>query len=588
MGCGQSSASFFESRGLIYIYYGTTSGNSSRLAFTFASQIRKLNFLPKVINLSEFEPDQITQQKLSIFFVSTYGVGSCSSDAQKFNSWIFSQERKNDEFNCMSYIVFALGNTNHENYCQFGIRLDKRLEELGAKRLFVLGKGNAAENTTENDYQDWINTGVEQTLIQTYPAQTCDPKKFEQSIQKIKYTNEPENEQLENLDYQAQKYKSSITFTINEIKELKKKPTLGNSTLFIDLIADNINYKTASNIAIYPQNSDQDINELCNQLRFDKNMKFEIVTTSKHPFPNPISIQNYLRKYCDFTGLITKKQLMELSNLAINKQIKEELLKASSFEGRDFYEEHFQKKRESLLTVIKKYNIRNLSIEQLLEICPLITPRFFTIASSNMKYPKNIHILASQLILYEKRLGLCSQYFSTLKKGSIIKGYLSDSKFTFPKNPKVPVLLIGPGAGLAPMRALIQERDYYLESNKLDMSPFQGNMDLLFGCRTEDEYFFEEELKNYEKNGTLSNLKVAFSRKEVKQYVTDIMDLNQIHSHLTMEGLIYICGSSQMGRDITNKIQDMYKQIENIAPYMAFKKISELEQKQQLITELWG
>ncbi|CAD8149685.1 unnamed protein product [Paramecium octaurelia] len=588
MGCGQSSASFFESRGLIYIYYGTTSGNSSRLAFQFASQTRKLNFLPKVINLSEFEPDQISQQKLAVFFVSTYGVGSSSSDAQKFNSWIFSNERKNDEFKSMSYIVFALGNTNHENYCQFGIRLDKRLEELGAKRLFALGKGNAAENTTENDYQNWINTGVEQTLVQAYPAQTCDPKKFEQSIQKIKYTNEPENENLENLDYQAQKYKSSITFTINEIKELKKKPTLGNSTLFIDLIADNINYKTASNIAIYPQNSDQDINELCHQLRFDKNMKFEVITTSKHPFPNPISIQNYLRKYCDFTGLITKKQLMELSNLAINIQSKEELLKASSFEGREFYEENFQKKRESLLTVIKKYNIRNLSIEQLLEICPLITPRFFTIASSNMKYPKNVHILASQLVLHEKRLGLCSQYFSSLKKGSIVKGYLSESKFIFPKNPKVPVLLIGPGAGLAPMRALIQERDYYLEQNNLDRSPFQGNMELLFGCRTEDEYFFEEELKNYEKNGTLSNLKVAFSRKEVKQYVTDIMDLNQIHSHLTMEGMIYICGSSQMGRDITNRIQDMYKQIENIAPYLAFKKISELEQKQQLITELWG
>ncbi|CAD8174164.1 unnamed protein product [Paramecium pentaurelia] len=588
MGCGQSSASFFESRGLIYIYYGTTSGNSSRLAFTFANETRKLNFLPKVINLSEFEPDQISSQKLAVFFVSTYGVGSCSSDAQKFNSWIFSKERKNDEFNNMSYIVFALGNTNHENYCQFGIKLDKRLEELGAKRLFALGKGNAAENTTENDYQNWINTGVEQTLIQTYPAQTCDPKKFEQSIQKIKYTNESENENHPNLDYQAQKYKNSITFTINEIKELKKKPTLGNSTLFIDLIADNINYVTACNIAIYPQNSDQDINELCNQLRFDKNMKFEIITTSKHPFPNPISIYNYLKKYCDFTGLITKKQLMELSNQVINKQHKEELLNAASFEGREFYDENFNKKRENLLTVIKKYNIRNLSIEQLLEICPLINPRFFTIASSNMKYPKNIHILASQLILYEKRLGLCSQYFSNLKKGSVLKGYLSDSKFVFPKNPKVPILLIGPGAGLAPMRALIQERDYYLESNNLEKCPLQGNMELLFGCRTEDEYFFEEELKHYEKNGALSNLKVAFSRKTIKQYVTDIMDLNQIHSHLSMEGIIYICGSSQMGRDITNKIQDMYKDIENIAPYLAFKKISELEQKQQLITELWG
>ncbi|CAD8152967.1 unnamed protein product [Paramecium octaurelia] len=66
------------------------------------------------------------------------------------------------------------------------------------------------------------------------------------------------------------------------------------------------------------------------------------------------------------------------------------------------------------------------------------------------------------------------------------------------------------------------------------------------------------------------------------------MDLHQMHSHLQMEGIICICGSAQMGRDITNKLQDMYKQIENIAPYLAFKNISELEQKHQLITELWG
>ncbi|CAD8173959.1 unnamed protein product [Paramecium octaurelia] len=190
--------------------------------------------------------------------------------------------------------------------------------------------------------------------------------------------------------------------------------------------------------------------------------------------------RSWLRFFCDFTGLITKKQLMELSNQVVNKQHKEELLKAASFEGREFYDENFNKMRENLLT-------------QLLEICPSITPRFFTIASSNMKHPKNIHILAGQLVLYEKKIGLCSQYFSNLKKGSLLKGYLQDSKFAFPKSPKAPVLLIGPGAGLAPMRAFIQERDYYFESNNLEKSPLLGNMELLFGCRTEDEYCFEEE-----------------------------------------------------------------------------------------------
>lgn len=87
--------------------------------------------------------------RLNVFFVSTYGVGACTNDALTFDEWIFSKERSKSEFEQMSYMVFALGNTYHEHYCQFGIKLDAKLVELGAKRLVNLGKGNAAENTTE-------------------------------------------------------------------------------------------------------------------------------------------------------------------------------------------------------------------------------------------------------------------------------------------------------------------------------------------------------------------------------------------------------------------------------------------------------
>ncbi|CAD8052604.1 unnamed protein product [Paramecium sonneborni] len=588
MGCGTSSASQLETRGSIYIYYGTTTGNSSRLAFQFGNVARNLKFIPKIINLSEFNPKELISCKLNVFFVSTYGMGSCTADTESFNQWIFQEERNKNEFQGMNYLIFALGSTNHQHYCEFGIRLDKRLEQLGAKRLCNLGKGDSAKDQTENDYQQWINSEVEQTLQLLFPLYTCEQDQLDATNIKIKITQEQENYLGDNLDFMAQKYINSITFTVNEIKELKLKPCRGNSTLFLDLTNQEIEYRTAQNIAIYPQNSDSDIDELCSLLKLDKNIRFTIITTQKQPFPNPISIYTYLKRYCDFSGLITKKQLIELSNVRNQKDYQDELLHLASFEGRDDYQKLFQNQKQNLLNLIKKYRINNLTLEKLIEIFPLIQPRYFTISSSNKKYANNIHIMASQLVLNQERLGLCSSYFKTLKKGDLIKGYIQPSKFKLPKNSKVPTLLIGIGAGLAPLRGFIQERDYFIQKNQFDNCPFQGEMKLFYGCRTEAEYLFKDELQEYLNQGSLSELKIAYSRKDPKQYVTELITIDQLYQHFNMDGILYICGSTDLGRDIQMKISDMLENYENSDPYQTDQKINELEENSQIITEFWG
>ncbi|CAK56074.1 unnamed protein product (macronuclear) [Paramecium tetraurelia] len=588
MGCGSSSGSQLETRGLIYIYYGTTTGNSSRLAFQFASEVRNLKFIPKIINLSEYNPKEMISSKLNVFFVSTYGMGSCTPDTENFDQWLFCEERSKNEFQGMIYLIFALGSTNHEHFCEFGIRLDKRLEYLGAKRLCNLGKGDAAKDQTENDYQQWIHTEVQQTLQTQFPLYTCDQGQQDFSTIKIQITKEPEDFQSVNLDFMALKYINSMAFSISEIKELKALPARGNSTLLLDLFNQNIEYKTAYNIAIYPQNSDSDVDELCSLLKLDKNVRFKVITNSKQPFPNPISVYTYLKKFCDFSGLVTKKILIELSNLVNQKQLEDELLHLASFEGRDQYQNRFINQKQNLLNLIKEYQINNLTLEKIIDICPLIQPRYFTIASSNKKHPKNIHILASQFVLNQERLGLSSQFFRSLKKGDVVKGLIQPSKFKYPKNPKAPILLIGIGAGLAPLRALIQERDYYLEKNQFEKCPFQGGMKLYYGCRTEAEYLCREELQAYLNSGTLSELKVAFSRKEPKQYVTELIAIDELYQHFQMDGLLYICGSTELGRDIQVKIADMFEYFENIDPYLTDQKIKELEENSQILTEYWG
>ncbi|CAD8213300.1 unnamed protein product [Paramecium octaurelia] len=577
-----------DTREIINVYYGTTSGNSSRLAFQFADEATQHKFIPKVFNLKEFNPDVFIQTRLNIFFVSTYGVGGPTSDAIDFHNWLQSKDRKQNELQGVHFTVFALGNTKHEHFCGMGLKTDARLEELGATRIFQLGKGNSCDETTDNDYSVWVESGLFAALEALSPLVTVPANQVQSSIYKIKEFNNIDVVVGETLSFQAQKYKDSHSLKIIEIKELRKAPSPGNSTLYLSLESQNIPYKAAQNIGIYPENSEEYIQEICTMLNLDPQYIFQIETKGNHPFPTPISVHNYLKKYCDFLGPITKKQLYTLSQLVDDQKAKEELKFVSSHKGREEYDTNYLQTRQCFFHLVKKYNIRNISLQQLIELCPLISPRYFTIASSPLKNPNKIEIIASELLINKERLGLCSQFLRNVKAGQEIKCFLQDSAFLLPQNPQAPILLLGIGAGLAPMRAFIQEKDEFIEQNKLDQSPFKGPMTLFFGCRTMNDYLFKEELEEYEKNGTLNQLKVAFSREGQQIRITNYLDVEFLNQFLESGGVIYVCGSTQMGRDVQIAIENMFKQARKVMPYLAYRKVNELEEQKIFVKELWG
>ena len=116
-------------------------------------------------------------------------------------------------------------------------------------------------------------------------------------------------------------------------------------------------------------------------------------------------------------------------------------------------------------------------------------------------------------------MGVCSEFLSNLqqpnnlKQSNKLRVKAIESNFKFPDDPFVPILLVGSGAGIAPMMALIEERDYYIAKDDLDSSPLQGQMFLYFGCRSEDDFLFKQEITEYEENGTIREPHVAFSRQ---------------------------------------------------------------------------
>ena len=231
-----------------------------------------------------------------------------------------------------------------------------------------------------------------------------------------------------------------------------------------------------------------------------------------------------------------------------------------------------------------------------IEALPKLIPRYYTISSSSLKHPRTVHVTAS--VVTEAKTGIphlpnrlfkgvCTHHMSRLEKDSQIYAFVRHSTFKLPEDSEVPLILIGPGTGLAPMRAFLQEREV-LRSNGNEL----GNCVLFFGCRkpTED-YIYSEELQNYLDAGILTNLFVAFSRISSKKvYVQHLLQREQdmVWEILQNNGCVYICGGTQMGKDVQNTFEDIIQQKNSCSKQEASEFLEELMEQKRYIQELWS
>ena len=278
-------------------------------------------------------------------------------------------------------------------------------------------------------------------------------------------------------EFQTKQYMQSKSCPISAVYELRQDNEFG-STLHLDLDISQIgiSYKTAQNIIVYPENDIESVEEIAKLLGYslndkivlEENKDFQGKLKFKHPFPSPLSIKNFLMKFCDLHGPLRKKTLKEVSEFVSDAEARKKLLYLSSTEGKFDFDTQITKEFKSLYDIIVENKIK-APITEFIRISSLIAPRYFTIASSNVKYPNNVHICASilKMEILDKRMkvGQCSSYFKRIlndfqnNKALKIRALVKESTFILPQDPNIPIIMIGPGAGLAPFRGFIQEKE---------------------------------------------------------------------------------------------------------------------------------
>ena len=219
-----------------------------------------------------------------------------------------------------------------------------------------------------------------------------------------------------------------------------------------------------------------------------------------------------------------------------------------------------------------------LSVAELIAVTSRLQPRYYTISSSSTLHPKSVHmtvaVLEGKSSTGREYSGVCSKFLQEASKATI---FVKESSFKLPSDNKTPVVMIGPGTGIAPMRALLQERE---------ARGGAGENILYFGCKNRAmDYLYQEELEGFVSRGVLNKLHLAFSREQKhKVYVQNLMEQNagELWNMVEAGAFFYICGATAMGKSVVDVLKGIGEK--NSRPDL----VKELQKENRLVQELWA
>jgi len=319
-------------------------------------------------------------------------------------------------------------------------------------------------------------------------------------------------------------------------------------------------------------------------------------STKKHPFPCPTTYRTALSHYIDITSNPRTHVLKELVEHTTDEKEKEKLLQMTVAEGKELYQQWVIQDNRNILHILEDLPSCKPPLDLICEMLPRLQSRYYSISSSSKLYPETVHLTAA-LVKYTAPTGRINQGVATTwlsskkphpEQPALVPIFIRKSQFRLPARPQTPIIMIGPGTGVAPFRGFIQERSKMKKEGK----PV-GETILFFGCRKRaEDFLYEEELQEYVDDGLL-NMHVAFSREqEQKVYVTHQLKEQgaDVWRILGKEnGHLYVCGDAKnMARDVHNIVIEVCQEHGQMSPAEAQQFVKKLETQRRYSADVWS
>ncbi|MGW9964272.1 assimilatory sulfite reductase (NADPH) flavoprotein subunit [Staphylococcus hominis] len=515
----------------ITLLYGSETGNAQGLAEIFEERLSNIGHNVTLKAMDEFKPKNLKNVEDLFIITSTQGEGDPPDNAAELHEFIHG--RKAPKLEGVRFSVLALGDQTYEFFCQTGRDFDKKLEELGAERLY---ERVDCDVDYEEDAEKWMANVI--NTIDSAPEGTQSEQVVSESIKSAK----------EKKYSKANPYQAEVLENINLNGRGSNK-----ETRHIEFLLDNFGeeYEVGDCLVVVPKNDPALVELLISTLGWDPGDQIQISEDG-----DTISLEEALSSYFEITKLtrpLLQNAAAYFDNEALEDKVQDSEWIQNYIEGRDF------------IDLLNDFPPEELEPEDLYQILRKLPPREYSISSSYQSLPDEVHITVGA-VRYNThgrdRSGVCSvQFAERIQPGDTVPIYLKrNPNFKFPKDGDTPVIMIGPGTGIAPFRAHMQEREEY---------GYKGNTWLFFGDQHfTTDFLYQTEWQEWLKDGVLEKMNVAFSRDtDQKVYVQHRIaeHSKEFNEWLEKGASIYICGDEKnMAKDVHQAIRNVLVKEQNL------------------------
>lgn len=527
----------------ITIISASQTGNARRLSEQLREKLLSEKLNVNLVNAGDYKFKQIAQEKILVIVASTQGEGEPAEEAVALYKYLHS--KKAPSLNETAYAVFALGDSSYEKFCQAGKDFDTQLAQLGAKPLL-------ARIDADVEYQAIADAWIEE-LSQLLKARVPT-----QSTHQLVAAQVGSVDEIHSSPYTKT---SPLTASLSVNQKITGRGSLKDVRhIEIDLGNSGLRYQPGDALGVWFDNDPALVEELIGLLWLTGDEKVQVAEQSytlrdalTHHLEltqnTPLIVEKYANLSKDETllGLISDKQA--LLYYAQNTPIVDMVRQAAA----------------------------QPTAQEFVELLRPLTPRLYSIASSQAETEDEVHITVG-VVRYDidgrARTGGASGFLADrLKEGDELRIFIEhNDNFRLPADSTKPVIMIGPGTGIAPFRAFMQQRDNEEATGKNWL--FFGNPHFV------EDFLYQVEWQRYVKEGLLTNISLAWSRDQAqKVYVQDkLREQGEEVWHWIEEGAhIYVCGdANHMARDVEQALLEIISQYGNMDSESADEFLSEL------------
>lgn len=568
-GSGEQTAKQTESaaaRPAITVLFGTETGHAEQIARRLVEEASAAGLPVALHSLSEYEPSWLKREKLVLLIVSTHGDGDPPGPARRL--YEFLRGPRAPKLDHLRFAVLALGDRTYAHFCKTGRSFDERLAALGGSRLLERVE---CDVDFEPSSAGWIADSVAALRAALPPAVVPVATASDGSASPGLASNgaarhvsdRASRSEFARTPIEAEVLQNQILSGRGSTKEVRH--------LELSWSGPGTGYEPGDSLSVLSRNDSTYVEALARAAGLELT---EVVPTPRGILPLAAALEQQFEVRLPSRSQLRKYALLGAPTLGALMANDESL--ASYLDGRE------------LLDVIRDFPVPNLSAERFVATLNPLAERRYSIASCADVFPDEVHLMVS-VVRYQaqgrSQRGVASGFLAEqASPGQSVSAYVCPNQdFRLPKDPGAPVLMIGPGTGVAPFRAFLQKRKAY---------GMRGPTWLFFGDRTFlADFSYQVEWQRMVKEGVLTRMDVAFSReRDGKHYVQHRLAerARDVYDWLERGAHVYVCGDRlRMARDVDDALAQLISQVGNVSMEAARSRLDQMKSDKRYLRDVY-